>query len=292
MRIMVTGKHGQVVSSLLAISKSTGDEIICIGRPEIDLVNPESIYLAILEIAPDAVISAAAFTQVDKAQSESTIAYEINARAPEFIAKACKQLNIPLLHLSTDYVFSGDRDVPYLESDTPQPINEYGKSKLSGEIAIKQNCEDFAILRTSWVYSPFGNNFVKTMLGLAQTREEIPVVSDQYGCPTSALEIARALLKIATIMQKNKNSKYRGIFNLSGKDATNWADFARAIFAQSVQKIQHTIKIKDITTDMYPTLAKRPKNSRLNIKKIKETFEIEPADLMTSLKECLALIED
>lgn len=288
MRILVTGKTGQVSVCLQKIAPEYHHEIILIGRPEIDFEKGDEILPEIIKIAPDVVISAAAYTMVDKAETEIEIAQNINSKAPEFIAKACNILNIPLLHLSTDYVYSGDKKSPYLETDAVSPQSIYGKTKLDGENVIAAIHPNHVILRTAWVYSPYGKNFVKTMINLGATRQEISVVADQIGCPTSAIDIAHSLIKIAQIVVSDNDKKFRGIFNLAGKGETSWADFAKEIF--KIKKMQ--TKVIDIETSQYPTPAKRPSNSRLDCSKLQNIYKIELPLWHKSLEYCINLLDN
>lgn len=197
MRIAVTGKHGQVVSALLERGPAADVEIVSVGRPELDLADPASIRAVLSQIKPDAIVSAAAYTAVDKAESEEALAFAINAEGPTAVAEVAKELGVPVVHLSTDYVFPGDKQGLYVETDATGPVSAYGRSKLAGEVGVAAANSNHAILRTAWVYSPFGANFVKTMLRLAETRDALNVVADQHGTPTSALDIADAVIAIA-----------------------------------------------------------------------------------------------
>lgn len=288
MRILVTGKSGQVSQSLQALAGKNGCEIVTIGRPEIDFENPDNLGAIIIEKAPDVVISAAAYTMVDKAETEIETAQKINAEAPAIIATACKMLDIPLLHLSTDYVFSGEKNGAYNENDLPNPQTIYGKTKLDGEIAIKDIHPNHAILRTSWVYSPFGKNFVKTMLWLGQKQSEISVVANQFGCPTYSIDIANALFSIAKQLKQSDANELRGIFHLAGSSDTNWADFAKIIFDYS----NMDVKVKAIPSKDYPTPARRPTNSRLDCNKLHEIYGIKLPLWQDSLKDCLQALKE
>lgn len=265
MKILVTGQHGQVVSAMREIGALSGHEILTVGRPEFDLLHPESVQSVIEQAAPDVIVSAAAYTAVDKAEDEPELAYATNAQGAEAIAKAARQLHVPLIHLSTDYIFDGKLDRPYVEADPSGPTGVYGASKLAGERAIFDNYQDNSvILRVAWVYSPFGNNFVKTMLRLAGDRDEISVVADQIGNPTSALDIAAAVLRIADNLIQDSTPELRGVFHMTGQGEASWAEFAEAIFALSAQRGGPSANVKPISTADYPTRAKRPQNSRLD----------------------------
>lgn len=286
MRVLVTGKVGQVVTSIEEIAKNYDCEIIKIGRPEVDLADFDKLEKAIISAAPDVVISAAAYTLVDKAESEQDLAMAINGKAPKAIASATKKLNIPLIHISTDYVFNGEKSGAYKEDDETAPIGIYGKTKLVGEQEIAAITDNYVILRTAWVYSPFGNNFVKTMLRLSETRDELNVVADQNGCPTYALEIARACLEVAQKITSDSSKELRGIFHLAAQGKANWAEFAKKIFELSGKNVQ----VNEITTEEYPTPAKRPKNSLLSSEKLTKIYGITLDNWEKSLAECLAIL--
>lgn len=287
MRILVTGKEGQVDTSLQTLGENLGLEIIRIGLPEIDLSKPETLEAPIREIRPDAIISSAAYTAVDKAETETDLAQAINGDAPGVLARLAAELDIPILHLSTDYVFAGDKDGLYDETDTPAPVSVYGRTKLSGEEQIRAATDNHVIVRTAWVYSPYGNNFVKTMLRLGETREELNVVADQHGCPTYAPEIARALLAITQQVVVDRDPTLRGTFHLTGQGETTWAEFASAIFKGAFERGRKRVRINPITTAEYPTLASRPANSRLNGDKLDAIYglRLDPWDV--SLDDCL-----
>lgn len=269
MRIVVTGKNGQVVTSLVERGTAAGHEVIALGRPELDLADPASVLRAIDAAAPDAVVSAAAYTAVDRAESESQLAQAVNAAGAGIVAQAAKALGVPLVHISTDYVFDGALNRPYVESDPTAPTGVYGSSKLAGEQAVQSAYPaNSAILRVAWVYSPFGGNFVKTMLRLAGEREEVSVVADQVGNPTSALDIADGILKVAENLAESPDPGLRGIFHMSARGEATWADFARAIFSAAALRGGVSAKVKPITTAEYPVAAARPPNSLLDCSRI------------------------
>lgn len=265
MRIAVTGQAGQVVTSLVERGAATGHHVIAIGRPQLDLADPASVMRALEAAAPDAIVSAAAYTAVDKAESESDLAHAVNGAGAQAVAQAAKTLCVPLVHVSTDYVFDGTLDRPYAESDPTGPTGVYGASKLAGEQAVlATHGDNSAIVRVAWVYSPFGANFVKTMLRLAADRDEVSVVADQIGNPTSALEIADGILRIATNLVSDSNPALRGVFNMTAHGEASWADFAEAILATSVARGGPSASVRRIGTVDYPTPATRPANSRLD----------------------------
>ena len=269
MKIAVTGKTGQVVTALKERGALAGHEIVALGRPEMDLVDPASVQRAIEAVQPDAVVSAAAYTAVDKAESERDLAFAVNGAGAGAVAEAAKALGVPLVHVSTDYVFSGTLDRPYAESDAPCPTGVYGASKLAGEEAVlSTHGDNSAVLRVAWVYSPFGGNFVKTMLRLAGDRDEVGVVADQIGNPTSALDIADGILQVATNMVSDSYPALRGLFHMTASGEASWADFAEAIFAASSAQGGPGAHVRRITTADYPTPATRPANSRLDCRRI------------------------
>ncbi|WP_113448621.1 dTDP-4-dehydrorhamnose reductase [Rhizobium cremeum] len=274
MRIAVTGTQGQVVSALLERGPAAGVEIVAVGRPQLDLTDLASMRTVLAGIRPDAIVSAAAYTAVDKAESEEALAFAVNAAGPTAIAEVARELGIPIIHLSTDYVFPGDKQGVYVETDATGPVSVYGRSKLAGEIGVAAANPNHAILRTAWVYSPFGNNFVKTMLRLAETRDTLNVVADQHGAPTSALDIADAVIAIAKRLRDDPDPKLRGVFHLTGGGEATWADFAETIFAALRAKSGKSVSVGRITTTDYPTPAKRPANSRLSNEKLKQAYGI------------------
>jgi dTDP-4-dehydrorhamnose reductase len=269
MRIVVTGMGGQVDTALQVLGDATlGVEVVRLGRPEIDLSIPKTLEDPVRAAKPDVIISSAAYTAVDKAESEPGLAQATNGDGPGELARIAAELNIPILHLSTDYVFAGDKEGIYDENDVPAPVSVYGKTKLSGEQQIASATDNHVILRTAWAFSSYGNNFVKTMLRLAETRDEVSVVDDQKGCPTYAPEIARALLTVAKRVVADSDPALRGIFHLTGQGETTWAGFAEAIFAGSAERGGKAVKVNPIPTSAYPTPASRPANSRLSGEKL------------------------
>lgn len=291
MRILIIGKNGQIAKSLYELKNQNELDFFFIGRPEIDLEVPNNISEIIKSINPDIVINAAAYTNVDQAEKDFEKAFLINAIAPKLISKTCNSLNIPIIHYSTDYVFSGETSTNYKENDICNPINLYGKSKFEGEINVAFENPNHVILRTSWVYSQFGNNFVKTMLKLGNQKNEISVVNDQFGSPTYAKEIAIATLKIAKRIKENQSSELRGVFHLSASNTTNWADFAKTIFEIHSNNNDNKIKIIPIMSSQYSFIAKRPRNTILNCEKLFDIYGIKLPDWKTSLKECIEIIK-
>ncbi len=280
MRIVVTGGPGQLVLSLLERGAARDVEIIAVGPPELDLSAPddERVFAALAAAHPDVIVNAAAHTAVDKAESERELAFAINADGAGAVARAAARLGVPLVHVSTDYVFSGDKPEPYTEGDAPAPTGVYGASKLAGEQAVLASGADAAILRTAWVYSPFGANFIKTMLRLAETRDELGVVADQRGNPTSALDLADAVLTVAGNLKSGAAPELRGVFHATGSGEASWADFAEAIFAAAAAQGGRSARVKRITTAEYPTPARRPANSRLDCSRLAQCHGVRLPD--------------
>jgi dTDP-4-dehydrorhamnose reductase len=287
MRITVTGQSGQVVLSMLERAPQ-GVTVTALGRPSLDLEQIGLIGPAIAATQPDVVVNAAAFTAVDLAESEEATAQRVNGAAAGEVARAAAGLGIPVIQISTDYVFDGSLDRPYREDDPVGPISAYGRSKLAGEEAVAAATSNHAILRTAWVYSPSGKNFVKTMLRLAETRYEVGVVADQAGCPTSALDIADAIFTVArNLIDRPSEPVLRGIFHMGAEGEAVWADVAEAIFAERERLDGKPVRVKRIATADYPTPARRPANSRLDSSKLKTVHGIRLPHWQTSLASCV-----
>lgn len=275
MRILVTGREGQVVRSLVERCSRTKHSVIALGRPQLDLAaDPSSIVDAIKAARPDAIVSAAAYTAVDKAETDRDAAFAVNERGAGAVARAASELGVPFVHLSTDYVFDGTKTGAYVEDDPTGPTGVYGASKLAGERAVLADQPNAAVLRTAWVYSPFGANFVKTMLRLAADRDEIGVVADQRGNPTSALDIADGVIAVAEAMARSDDPKLRGIFHMTAEGDASWAEFAEAVFAASAALGGPSARVMPITTAQFPTPARRPENSRLDSTKLLQAYGI------------------
>jgi dTDP-4-dehydrorhamnose reductase len=283
MRIVVNGRDGQVARALAEIAPARGHELVALGRPAFDLTAaPDEIANALAAVRPDVIVSAAAFTAVDQAEREPELAQRVNATGAGAVAAAAGQLGVPLVHLSTDYVFDGRKPAPYVEDDPTGPTGVYGRSKLAGEAAVLAAHDDVAILRTAWVFSPFGANFVKTMLRLAGDRDEVGVVADQLGNPTSALDLAAAILTVAENLRAGDKAEQRGIFHAAGTGDASWADFAERIFAASHARGGPTARVKRITTADFPTPATRPANSRLDCGKLARVHGVTMPDWRSS----------
>ena len=276
MAILVFGKTGQVARELAALE---GTE--CYGRDAADLETPEICADLIYQKSPDAVINAAAYTSVDNAEEEETRATIINGAAPGAMAGACAALAIPFIQISTDYVFDGSGELPWQSEDQAAPLSAYGRSKLAGEQAVRAASGTFAILRTSWVVSAHGSNFVKTMLRHGTERDALNIVADQIGGPTGAAEIAAACHAIARQLMSDPTKS--GTYHFSGTPDVSWADFAREIFARS----QLDCTVTDIPSSEYPTPAQRPLNSRLDCRATETVFDIPRPDWRETLTDIL-----
>jgi dTDP-4-dehydrorhamnose reductase len=287
LRMAVTGRNGQVALSLAEGAEAAGFDLVTLARPQIDLTDPDSMEAAVIAAAPDIVVSAAAYTAVDKAESEPELAMRVNRDGPEALARAAARLGIPLLHLSTDYVFDGSKGEPYVETDPVHPLGVYGATKLAGEAAIAAISDDHAILRTSWVYSPFGGNFVKTMLRLAGERDALRVVCDQIGRPSYGPDIADGIFSVARGLLQSSDPARRGIFHLAGDGETSWFEFAAAIVSGSAARGGRAVLVEPIVTADYPTPARRPADSRFDCSKLALIHGVALPDWRTSLERCL-----
>lgn len=285
--ILIAGRNGQLARCLHGLAAMRGLPVVALGRPELDLEHREGIDKLIASIAPSAIINAAAYTAVDQAESEAAKAFSVNRDGAAALADVAWQMNIPLIHLSTDYVFDGAKPDPYDESDIPAPLNVYGASKLAGEAAVLAAHPLATVIRCSWIYSPYGSNFVRTMLRLCETQQIVRVVRDQHGNPTSACDLAEAVLRIAERSVTDDRRATAGIFHLAGQGETTWHDFAQAIFYERSQSGARIPALEAITTEEFPTAARRPRNSRLDSSKAERVFGIRLAPWRHALKACL-----
>lgn len=284
MKILVTGTKGQVSRCLQARATNRDDiELIAVGRPDLDLVKPETIHQTIGFHKPDIVVSAAAYTAVDRAEDEPDTAFAVNGAGAGAVAAAANTVGASIIQLSTDYVFSGDAGRPYREDDAPDPINVYGASKLAGERAVAAANARHVILRTAWLYSSFGRNFYTTMLKLAETQDEIAVVCDQWGNPTSAFDLADAILHVSRRVLDPDNSANVGIFHAAGREAISWAGFAERIMAASKARSGPYATIRPVGSAERPTKARRPLDARLEGERFGSVFRFEMAPLEDSL---------
>ena len=290
MKILVTGANGQLGRSIhkIVANNKQSNEFIFAGRDELDFSKNSNITNYFEENNFDVVINCAAYTAVDKAESETKLANQINHLAVEKLATIAQKKNIKLIHISTDYVFDGNSSQPYMETDKTNPINVYGRTKLAGEQAVQKLMPTNAIIiRTSWVYSEYGNNFVDTMLRLSKERNELSVVSDQIGSPTYATDLAGAILEIIQNKEFNKADQATQIYHYSNLGECGWDSFAKEIFRLS--SIQ--CSVDSITTEQYPTPTQRPLNTSMNKDKIVTKFDLEIPNWKDSLNTCIALLQ-
>jgi dTDP-4-dehydrorhamnose reductase len=278
MKILVTGHKGMLGSDLLPQLVDAGFDVIGLDVDELDITNPDNISRHFEAIQPELVINCAAYTAVDKAESGIDVAFAVNRDGPKNLAQACRTFLIPLIHISTDYVFDGTIAGAYCEDDPINPLGVYGASKWEGEECVRSCLEQHVIIRTSWLYGIKGNNFVKTMIRLSKERDEIKVVSDQHGCPTWTKDLADAIVEIAAQISRDKNRTPWGTYHFCGDGRTTWYDFTRFIIMNKERKesAERTPKITPIETCEYPTPAKRPACSALDCSKITEKFGIKP----------------
>ncbi|NDV02178.1 dTDP-4-dehydrorhamnose reductase [Pseudoroseicyclus tamaricis] len=284
MKILMFGKTGQVAREVLA----RAEDVIALGRDEADLSDPGACAAAIAKAAEEGaeiVINAAAYTAVDKAEEEEDLATAINGAAPEAMARAAASAGLPFLHISTDYVFDGAGEAPFAPDHPTAPLGAYGRSKLAGEEGVRAAGGQSVILRTSWVFSAQGGNFVKTMLRLSESRDRLTIVGDQIGGPTPAADIAEALLAIAAAFHEGRGVP--GTYHFAGAPETSWAGFAREIFAQAGREVE----VADIPSAEYPTPAARPLNSRLDGTTLEEAYGIRQPDWRTGLTDVLAALQ-
>ncbi|MFJ5449178.1 dTDP-4-dehydrorhamnose reductase [Pectobacterium carotovorum] len=284
MKILITGAHGQVGTRL--VERLTGNaDILAIDRDVLDITNRDAVFKTVTEFKPDVIINAAAHTAVDRAEQEVELSYKINRDGPLYLAEAAHSIDSTILHISTDYVFNGESDVPYVESDSVDPKSVYGKSKLEGEVSVAAACQRHIILRTAWVFGEDGNNFVKTMLRLGKERESLGIVADQFGGPTYAGDIADALILIAEKTQSPDFNAW-GIFHFSGMPYISWFGFADKIFDLAIEKkiLNNKPVLSQLTTQDYPTPAQRPSYSKLSCEKINHVFGIKPSNWINALE--------
>ena len=284
--ILVTGGTGQLASALAA-----APGVIRVGRPAFDFDHPDTIATAFHAAAPRLVVNAAAYTAVDAAETDAAAAYRANAEGPGILARLCRQADIPLIHVSTDYVFDGAKSVPYQETDPVGPQGVYGASKLAGEAAVQDSGGKTIILRTAWVYAPTGKNFVRTMLTVGKTRDRLTVVGDQFGCPTTAQDLADAILAIVGCIDRTGwQPAYSGIFHVAGAGETSWHGLAVASFEEAARYGARVPEVVPIATTDWSTPAKRPANSRLDCSKLDSVFGFTMPHWRDSLKRTVDTI--
>ena len=287
MRLLVTGTNGQLARALVERAGLFPEiTVVAVGRPQLDLESVATILPVLSTVRPDLIVNAAAYTAVDKAEVEPQRAFAINRDGAAAVSAAAWALNVPLIHLSTDYVFSGSKGTTYIESDNTDPLGIYGKSKLAGELAVRSENPSALIFRTSWLYSSFGRNFVKTMLRLAVERPVLRVVDDQVGSPTSALELAEAILRIAS----HTGDGAGATFHIAGKGSTSWCGLAKHVFEISKLAGGPTAQVVPISTSEYPTPALRPANSSLDTSAFEACFSHSLRDWRSGLEDTVRRI--
>ncbi|WP_439597837.1 dTDP-4-dehydrorhamnose reductase [Falsiroseomonas sp.] len=289
MRILVAGREGQVAQALLR--RFAGHEVVALEPPALDLTEEASIARAMREAAPELVVNAAAYTAVDRAEDQEALAFAVNRDGAARLAAAAAACGAPFVHFSTDYVFDGRKGAPYVETDPPSPLGVYGRSKEEGERAVLAANPRSVILRTAWVCSPDGANFVKTMLRLAAEREELRVVADQHGAPTFAADLAEAVARMAPrLLAAPAGDAAFGLFHLTGAPHTTWHGFTAEILDQAARRGHKRPGLAGIATKDYPTRAARPADGRLDCSRIGQVHGIRPADWRQSLAQCLDVL--
>jgi dTDP-4-dehydrorhamnose reductase len=291
MRVLVAGREGQVARALLARLAPEGHDITAMEPPELDLASRESIAAAMAAAAPDLVVNAAAYTAVDRAEDQPELAQAVNATGAGWLAEAAAARGAPFVHFSTDYVFDGLKGALYVETDAPNPLGAYGATKEAGERAVLSANPRSVVVRTAWVCSADGANFVKTMLRLAAEREELRVVADQHGAPSFAADLAEAVARIAPrLLAAPAGDAAFGLFHLTGAPHTTWHGFTAEILDQAARRGHPRPRLVPITTAEYPTRARRPADGRLDCTKIGRVHGIAPADWRASLARCLDIL--
>jgi len=274
-RILVTGQGGQLATGLAESLPAQGFDAMLVGQPDFEFDRPETVTAAFKALRPEAVVNCAAWTAVDAAEDNEAGAFRANALGPALVARLCAEAIIPLIQISTDYVYDGLKGSPYIESDLPNPLSAYGRTKLAGEWAALAANPMTSVLRTAWVFSPVGKNFVRTMLAAGATRPELRVVADQHGHPTAAPDLADAITAILIrIRQNGWQPRYRGVFHATASDSTNWHGFAEAIFAAAAPHGGPQPQLLPIETHEYPVKATRPADGRMDGSKLTETFGV------------------
>ncbi|SMH41214.1 dTDP-4-dehydrorhamnose reductase [Azospirillum agricola] len=287
MTVLVLGSNGQLGFELMRAAWAPGTRVVGLPYPEFDVTRPGDVEAAVSTHAPDLVINATAHTAVDKAESESDLAFAINRDGPAAMAAACAARGLPLIHVSTDYVFDGTKPAPYVEEDPINPLGVYGASKAAGEEAVRTGVVRHLILRTSWVYSAYGNNFVKTMLRFGRERDEMRVVADQTGGPTAAADLAAVIVHVAARIAAGEGGALWGTYHLTGGGVTTWHGFADRIFQRLEERTGRRPRLVAIATSDYPTPARRPANSRLDCTKARERLGVATPPWEESLDRVL-----
>lgn len=288
--IAIIGRKGQIAEALLRRADAFGITAYAAGRPEVDLADGASVARFLDRVKPDLVINAAAYTAVDQAEADRAAAFAVNAHGPELLADLTRAAGIPLVHISTDYVFDGQKAGAYVEDDPIAPLNVYGASKAAGEAGVRARQPQHIILRTSWVFSAEGSNFVKTMLRLALSRDEVSVIADQTGAPTYAPDFADAMLGLAPRLADTAADVPWGTYHLTNRGATTWHGFAAEIFRLAALAGHKTPRLTAISTAQYPVAARRPQNSLLDCGKIERTFGIQRRNWQDGLAACIDIL--
>jgi dTDP-4-dehydrorhamnose reductase len=290
MNILVTGAKGQLGTELMRQGPGRGFSTFPVDLPEVDITRPDPVRAAIRDTGASLVINCAAYTQVDMAESQDLLAYQVNSLGPAILAHVCSETKLPLIHISTDFVFDGIKQAPYLETDPISPMSVYGKSKAVGEAAVERILSRHIVLRTAWLYALEGRNFVRTILRLGAERDAVRVIADQFGSPTCAADLADAILTLSEAIRAKRDVAW-GTYHYCGKGVISWHEFAQAILDIAHEYIPlKTARVDPITTDQYPTPAKRPAYSALNCEKIQNRFGIYPKPWRESLKKTLSQI--
>jgi dTDP-4-dehydrorhamnose reductase len=289
--ILVTGGSGQLASALSTLGAAAGVPVRVVGRPDFDFDRPETISAAFRVAEQALVVNAAAYTAVDAAEKDEAAAYRANRDGPAELGRLCVAAGIPLIHVSTDYVFDGTKGAPYVETDPVAPQGVYGASKLAGEQAVLDTCQRTVVVRTSWIYSPGGKNFVRTMLTLGRTRDRLTVVADQKGCPTTAADLAGAILAMAArIHASGWDDAYGGVFHAAGSGWTTWHGLAAALFEEASRHGAPVPRVDPIATADWPTPAKRPADSRLDCGKLAAVWGVTLPEWRPSLRRTVDAI--
>ena len=286
--ILVAGRNGQVALELARALRAAGYRYLAFGRDKLDIADTDAVDHAVQSLKPALVINAAAYTAVDKAENNKDAARAINALGAEHLAAAAHRVGAPIIHLSTDYVFDGNQSTPYVESDRPNPLSVYGSTKLEGERLVANANPRHVILRTAWIFSPHGQNFVKTILALGAEHEEIRIVVDQRGAPTSATDLADAIVYLSNaVLEDEKGPEQYGTFHITNEGNTTWHGFACAIMDGARLRGARVARVEPIATTDFPMRARRPPNSTLNTTKISRTYGIELQSWRSALENCL-----
>jgi len=284
MKVIVLGKGGQLGYELMRLPLPSGIDRVGFGRSEVDITDEAAVKALFCHESPDVIINAAAYTDVDKAETDRSTVFAVNEKAPRSIVSACAELGASLIHLSTDFVFDGTKEGPYTEDDAVNPINVYGESNAAGEQAVRETLDRHIILRTSWLFGGHGSNFVKTILRLGENRDNLSIVDDEQGCPTPAIDLARAIMELTA--QLSEKTRW-GTYHYAGRGATTWYTLAEEIFSLAEGTLGHRPILDPIPATEYPSPARRPANSVLDCTRIATEFGIEPLDWRAGLRSVI-----